>query len=239
MPDAGTGERGDRTRGDRASTRAAIKRAGRHQLRTSGPAGVGMRAIARNVGIPPSSLYRFYADRAALLNDLRVDAYKRLIDAIIAGRDAAGSSDPLTCWHAVATAFRRWALAFPDEFGLLYNAPGSGDEPWSPEVYEQRGRAGAVVAQLIADAVHAGQLTRPTEGTSVRQDQPPWTDRTSQHFDPVVIQVAMGAWAALVGHLSIESRRTDLIVDPELHFSEFLAAVTYGMGFDQPGPAER
>src|SRR5699024_10544924 len=62
----------------RARTEAEILRLGREQLATGGPANLSLRAIARELGIVSSAIYRYVRSREELLTLLISDGYTSL-----------------------------------------------------------------------------------------------------------------------------------------------------------------
>lgn len=225
---------GARSPHQRDITRAAILAAARQELREHGPACVGMRAIARAVGMPASSLYRFYADHAALMIELSVGAYTGLCAQLVIGRDAANPRDTRAQFRSMARAFRQWASTNPDEFGLLYNSPPPGEDSWEEPVFVERARAGSIVGAVVDKALSTGQLVPTTGGIEVTRETPGWVDGDGVPISSAAVQITLGGWAALVGQLCLEPRRSSMIKDPALHFEQYLDAVTAGMGFIPP-----
>ena len=82
--------------GKRQDTRDRIEGAiiehGRRHLVTEGAAGLSLRAIARDLGMVSSAVYRYVASRDDLLTLLLVDAYSELADTVDQAREAAGGS---------------------------------------------------------------------------------------------------------------------------------------------------
>src|SRR5579862_2536268 len=82
----------------RAELSREIKEEARRQLAASGADGLSLRAVAKELGMVSSALYRYYPSRDDLLTVLIIDAYNALgaaaEDAIAAGRTAAGGADP-------------------------------------------------------------------------------------------------------------------------------------------------
>src|ERR671934_32100 len=68
---------------------AQIIELGRRQLVTDGAAGLSLRAIARDLGMVSSAVYRYVASRDELLTLLLIDAYSELADAVDRARDTA------------------------------------------------------------------------------------------------------------------------------------------------------
>src|SRR5690242_7837663 len=70
-----------------------------------------------------SAVYRYFPSRDDLLTALIVDAY----DAVGAAAEAALTETRrrgvVARWVHVTTAIRRWALAHPHEYALIYGSP--------------------------------------------------------------------------------------------------------------------
>lgn len=124
--DAGAVTRRERLR---EQTLAEIKTAARTHLVAQGPSGIQLRAIARDVGLTPPALYRYFPSLEDLVDAVTVDLFGELCDAMEdAARDA---DDPFTRMLALSRSFRAWAIGHPHEFGLLFGvAPTAlGQEP--------------------------------------------------------------------------------------------------------------
>src|SRR6478672_13294207 len=111
--------------GKRQDTRdrieAQIVESGRRQLSAEGVAGLSLRAIARDLGMVSSAVYRYVASRDDLLTLLLVDAYSELADAVDRAAAAGGPwRDQLL---AMAKAVRAWAVDQPARWALLYGSP--------------------------------------------------------------------------------------------------------------------
>ncbi len=72
----------------REQIEAKIVELGRRQLVDHGAAGLSLRAIARDLGMVSSAVYRYVASRDELLTLLLVDAYSELADTADRARDA-------------------------------------------------------------------------------------------------------------------------------------------------------
>src|SRR5215510_559149 len=107
----------------RAELVEEIKLAARRHLAVDG-ANLSLRAVARDLGVVSSALYRYFASRDDLLTALIIDAYNaigeagELADAAVAERlNLRGR------WLAIAHAWRDWALAHPAEYALIHGSP--------------------------------------------------------------------------------------------------------------------
>ena len=105
----------------RAENIERIKALALDQLATSAAAELSLRAIARELNLVSSALYRYFPSRDDLITALIVDAYTDLAEAL----EAAGASDrrgPRRRWVATCIALRTWAVAAPHRFALIYGS---------------------------------------------------------------------------------------------------------------------
>ncbi|MEV6507444.1 TetR/AcrR family transcriptional regulator [Streptomyces sp. NPDC051642] len=105
-----------------AATREIVDAAERH-LTEHGPAALSLRAVARSLGMTVQALYHYFPSRDALVTTLVTKAYDDLADAVQAAVDTP-SDDPDLPRLVIATeGYRRWAIAHPERFQLLYGTP--------------------------------------------------------------------------------------------------------------------
>ncbi|MHA7653122.1 TetR/AcrR family transcriptional regulator [Mycobacterium sp. ML4] len=205
----------------REQIEAKIVELGRRHLAQHGAAGLSLRAIARELGMVSSAVYRYVANRDELLTLLLVDAYSDLADAVRRARDAdeSWSDDVLTITHTV----RAWAVAHPAQWALLYGSPVPGYHA-PPE--RTVGVGTRVVAELF-DAIAAGITTGDIMLTSDVAPQPMSSDfeRIRHEFgfpgDDRVMARCFLLWAGVVGAISMEvfgQYGADTVTDPKSVF---------------------
>jgi AcrR family transcriptional regulator len=101
------------------SSRAAqIVAAARRLLEEQGPEALSMRNVAAEIGIRAPSLYEHVTDKRAL--ESRIIAAGLREQGVAFGEAlaaAAPGEDPIT---TIAQTWRRWALAHPHVYGLIY-----------------------------------------------------------------------------------------------------------------------
>ncbi len=116
-----------------------IKAIARRQLEEGGRAGVSWRAIAREVGMNPASLYTYFASLDELFTELLIDSYRALADATHGAAAAAARRAPTNRLVDIALAYRRWALDHPAQYNLLFVdlIPGYEAPPDGPTVSSQ------------------------------------------------------------------------------------------------------
>jgi AcrR family transcriptional regulator len=142
----------------RAETLDDIKAAARRELVAGGVGGVQLRAVAREVGLTAPALYRYFPSLEDLVEALTVDLFDELCDSM--EQAASGLEDPFDRMLTLARAFRRWAMANPHEFALLFSiAPTSLGQQPSNACQEASDRFG----NLFASAFIAMWQTAPFE----------------------------------------------------------------------------
>ena len=195
---------------------------GRRQLIDHGAAGLSLRAIARDLGMVSSAVYRYVSSRDELLTLLLVDAYADLADSVDRARDAEAelwSDDVIAIAHAV----RRWAVAHPARWALLYGSP----VPGYHAPAERTVAVGTRVVGAFLDAVAAGiatgdiRLTNEVASQTLSAD----FDRIREEFgfpgDDQVVAKCFLMWAGVVGAVSLEvfgQYGADTLTDPEAVF---------------------
>ena len=107
----------------RAGMRTEILDAARRQLAEEGTAGLSLRAVAREVGMVSSAVYRYFDNRDALLTALIIDAYDSLGEAVETAEAAVPRADLPGRWRTIARTVRRWALENPSLYALVYGSP--------------------------------------------------------------------------------------------------------------------
>src|ERR1700726_2794616 len=90
----------------RAELTREIKEEPRRQLAATGADGLSLRAVARELGMVSSALYRYYPSRDDLLTALIIDAYNALGEA--AEQATAGAGSGRDRWIAACHAIRDW-----------------------------------------------------------------------------------------------------------------------------------
>jgi AcrR family transcriptional regulator len=209
-------------RDSRERIEAQIVELGRRHLVEHGAAGLSLRAIARDLGMVSSAVYRYVSSRDELLTLLLIDAYSDLADAVNRARDAMPDmwSDDVI---AIAHAARHWALDQPASWALLYGSP----VPGYHAPAERTVGPGTRVIGAMFDAVAAGIATGDIMLSNYAAPQPLSADfeRLRQEFgfpgDDPVIAKCFAIWAGVVGAISLEvfgQYGADTLSDPRTVF---------------------
>jgi len=204
----------------REKLEAQIIELGRHHLVTEGAAGLSLRAIARDLGMVSSAVYRYVASRDDLLTLLLVDAYSELADAV----DAAGARGP---WRqrllAMAHAARAWAVDQPARWALLYGSPVPGYHAPRERTVGPGTRVVGALFDAVAAGIAAGEI--PQSNVAAAQPLSADFDRIREEFEFVGDDAAVAKcfllWAGLVGAISLEvfgQYGADTLAEPQSVF---------------------
>ena len=190
----------------RAEITAEIKETARRHLAAHGAANLSLRAVAREVGMVSSAVYRYFASRDELLTALIIDAYDALGEAAEAADAAVDRDDLVGRFRAICSAVRAWALASPHEYALIYGSP----VPGYVAPQDTVGPAGRVTAALIgilADGSGAGILrAQPGDWLppAVDAEMSRIVGQVGPGIPKVVMARGMIVWAQLFGAVSFE-----------------------------------
>ena len=140
----------------------------RQQLARDGGAALSLRSIARDLGMAPSALYRYFDGRDALLSALILAAYESLAECAEAAADRAARTDAPDAerFAEVPRAIRLWALERPHEWGLVFGTPVPGYQAPEDTVVPYARMAAAMVRPIV-EAARAGRL-HPSQGWCAR-----------------------------------------------------------------------
>ncbi|MGA5064471.1 TetR/AcrR family transcriptional regulator [Streptomyces exfoliatus] len=194
-------------RGARARARieitAAIKDEARTQLAAEGAAKLSLRAVARELGMASSALYRYFPSRDDLLTALIIDAYDALgAAAEKAAADTAGLR-PLDRWTAVCRAVRAWALAHPHEYALIYGSPVPGYTA-PQDTVAPAARVGLVLIETARRA-HGGEgIALPPLPEALRPEAARLAADVAPDLPPALAVALVVAWSQLFGLVSFE-----------------------------------
>ncbi|QGN33969.1 TetR/AcrR family transcriptional regulator [Microlunatus sp. Gsoil 973] len=160
---------------------------------------MSLRAIARELNLVSSAIYRYFASRDELITALIIDAYNDLADVL----DAAAERDrrtPVRRWRETCLALRSWASEQPHRFGLIfgtsipgYHAPQTTVAP-AARVY----RALSIISldsepagDLTIGRELRGQLTTAATGLELDVDEP-------------TMLAAISAFSRIIGVITLE-----------------------------------
>ncbi|HYE08447.1 MAG TPA: TetR/AcrR family transcriptional regulator [Planctomycetota bacterium] len=175
-----------RTRDDDRPLRERILDAGRARFARDGFERLTMRALAGDLGCTATAIYKHFADKLALMQEICDHDLASLQAAFAA---AARVVDPLARLKAIGQGYAAFALANPHHYRLLFMTP-LADDAARAALEVSRTRRGdpaqdgyAALAATVAEAIGAGLFAAR------------WRDR---HL------AAQTLWAGLHGAVSLE-----------------------------------
>ncbi|MFC6010247.1 TetR/AcrR family transcriptional regulator [Nocardia lasii] len=191
----------------RARTIADIQRVGREHLATHGAAALSLRAVARDLGMVSSAVYRYVSSRDELLTMLVIDGYNALGDAVDAAL-ADAPDDPATRFRVTAHAVRTWAMAEPAWYGLLFGTPVPGYDAPAADTETPGVRVIATLLAIIDTAYRRGALDVATAGPTISENTATDFAKIREQFGLAipdrVLATALTAWTTLFGAVSFD-----------------------------------
>lgn len=221
----------------RAQTTDEIKSHARKQLADGGTGALSLRGIAREMGMAPAALFRYFETQAALITALCVDANIALAEAMSDGQKAAAQDDSTGRVRAAFLAARSWVLANPGDFALLSGTPIPGYRAQPSETGPAAMRVVGSFMDAYLSAVDAGEAV--PQRTKFRRSAPGpllaalFGTASDLPIDPAIIGIGISAWASITGYLAGEvfGSLRELVVDSDALYSDHVDTVMCGMGF--------
>jgi AcrR family transcriptional regulator len=211
----------------RAEMTEEIKAVARRHLAADG-ANLSLRAVARELGMVSSALYRYFASRDELLTALIIDAYDAAGAAAERAESAVDRTDLLGRWLATGRGVREWALENPHEYALIYGSPVPGYRA-PADTIGPASRVPLVIGGILRDGFASGELSAepPAEVAEpvpepVRADLAAVVEQIAPGAPAAVLARGMTAWTQLFGALSFELfGQLNNVVEARTEFFEY------------------
>jgi len=191
----------------RQSTVAEIKARAWRQVADGGATSVSLRAIARDMGMTSSALYRYFDSREQLVEELVADGYASLADTLESAIAAEGwEHDPLGRFFHVVHTYRAWALAHSTEYGLVFGTSICGPDV-NERVLQEHHRGVQVLFQVMIDGIATGCVDPRRIGplTAVLDAQlQRWQQELGLPLESEALAACLYVYAQLHGTISIE-----------------------------------
>jgi AcrR family transcriptional regulator len=189
------GVRADR----RTETTTLILEVAREHLAREGAAALSLRAVARDVGLAVSALYRYFPSRDDLLTALITEAYDDCASAVEDSMRRARHSRR-TAWTAAGHAYRTWAWANPSRFLLIFGTPVPGYvAPVEPTV-----TAGTRIPRLLAELLVGLDVPRVRMPAVTRRGLRGLAEALGADVSPDALAAGITAWDSVHGHVMSE-----------------------------------
>lgn len=184
--------------------RSEIVDAARMQLAVVGAPALSLRAVARELGMASSAIYRYFSSREELITELIIEAYDGMGE--VAEEAAATPGNTFDRFAAICRAVRRWSLEHPHEYALIYGTPVPGYV--APSItMGPASRVTMVLAALLATAYAGGTLQTdhcpeisPALDDALREVHA----KVLPDVPAAVMSRALQVWVLLFGHISFE-----------------------------------
>ncbi|MER8015059.1 TetR/AcrR family transcriptional regulator [Streptomyces griseoluteus] len=215
----------------RTEVTAAIKDEARRQLAAEGAAKLSLRAVARELGMVSSALYRYFPSRDDLLTALIIDAYDSLGEAAETAHAAVPRGEFLRRWTVACEAVRGWALAHPHEYALIYGSPVPGYAAPATTI-PSAARVAMVLIGVVRDADRGPGLT----GLVLPAELRPEAERMAADIAPELPVEAgpamVAAWAELFGLVGFElfGQFEQVVLDRERFFRHAVTRLGTSVG---------
>jgi AcrR family transcriptional regulator len=188
----------------RAQVRQEVKQAALRQLAESGPAGVSISAIGKELGVSGPALYRYFASRDDLLTELAIDAYDDLAAVLRAadrpaGQRPSGGTRPRL--EAYAHAYRAWALAEPHRYRLLFGPPLPGYDAHAQRLVDAAQSAMNVLLEALRES---GESPADSPGRPLDAQLVAWAHTRHLDIHPATALRGVLLWSRLHGFVSLE-----------------------------------
>jgi AcrR family transcriptional regulator len=220
-----------------------ILAAARSHLAREGAAALSLRSIARELGMAPSALYRYFSSRDALLSALILGAYGSLADQAEHASEAAYAREEgaMARWVAVPRAMRSWACGHPHEWGLIFGSPVPGYEAPTETITPYTRLAQALVRPIIEAHQHRSLQLAPLAPSAPSAS--PGTAPLARAVQPVAdgllpglpteaVARALEAFATLIGIISLElfGHWRNTVLEPEVLFEAMISHLASSTG---------
>ncbi|MFB9314842.1 TetR/AcrR family transcriptional regulator [Nocardioides plantarum] len=221
----------------RAAARAELTQAildnAASQLAEIGPAALSVRAVARDLGMASSAVYRYFPSRDALLTALIVQAYDDLGATVEEAGASVRRGDLRGRFRAMAQALRTWAVEHPHQYALTYGSPVPGYAAPDDTVVPAT-RVSVALLELVRDAQQAGRRPRGPERVSAAEKAAlaPVLAFVDPPLSPAYGVRGLMAWSTLFGHISLElfGHMYRGVLDYDVHYATVVDQLAADLG---------
>lgn len=218
----------------RAEMTDEIKATARRHLASGGAANLSLRAVARDVGLVSSAVYRYFASRDDLLTALIIDAYNDLGAFVERAESAVDRPDLLGRFLATGHGAREWALRNPHEYALTYGTPVPGYAA-PQDTVGPASRITMLLIRILIDGHASGAIAAVPDDTldrEVDREMSRLTSIAAPGLPPAILARGMIAWTEIFGAVSFEvfGRLDTLVSDRRAWFEYQLRSMAHLVG---------
>lgn len=227
----------------RAATKKELIEAARRLLSEEGLEAITLRAIARDLGMTPPSIYHYFSNLEDLISHMVSGIYADVTDHVQAA--ARSHERPNESLFASARAFRSWAMDNPREYALIFGTPIPGFDVYEDTATSASGRRfGETFLRLFLQLLESDALpvVPDSEIDPALRDQLESYRRNLGVDDlPLGVLFAMvKCWERLQGCVSLEAfgHFRFVLQDAEPLFEDMLNEISrlWGIAYVPPEP---
>ena len=212
-----------------------IKEAARRQLASEGAPSLSLRAVARELHMASSAVYRYFPSRDALLTALIIDAYESQGAAVEAAEATGRRGDFAGRWRALCRGARVWALEHPHEYALIYGSPVPGYAA-PQDTIVPAGRIPGLIIGLVRDLASSDRYDRSSAEpvpAKVRASLAGLVALAPPGLPIDLVVKGVMAWTYLLGAISSElfGHRYRGVVDYDTFFDHETRRIGAYLGF--------
>lgn len=179
-------------------------------MASSGVGALSLRELARQMGMAPSAIYRYYDNRNDLLTALIVDGYDSLATALSDEYERLAAADPKPPSRQVLTdiglAYRRWALGNREKWLMIFSSTVP-DYTGTEETTAASTRVAVPFLRVLADAFAAGELDTEAIEEQINAELSDrlhdWSD-TGAELPPAALAAVPWCFVVMHGAVSLE-----------------------------------
>ena len=207
----------------RRTTMEEIKALAWQQL-GGGSAEINLHEVARQMGLTPPALYRYFKNRQELIVALMRDSLEAYRKALETARDSRPASDPAGRLYAVSLAWRDWAVGHPAAFGLFTRRDLPGYAPTQDQFHTIDEEIRSIFLDLLETAWRSGSLAPAGAYARLSSTYRQYLEKTGGRLDtalpPEVLHAGLSLWGMIHGLVSVEisGRFSSLMEDPGTMF---------------------
>ena len=132
-------------------------------IQTQGADALTLRGVGERLGVSRTALYRHFADKQALLDDVAAEGFRTLRAALL---DAwVGGGEGRDALNAMGVAYVRFAVTHPSHYRVMFGALASARPHEAPKPTGEGGDA----FEVLVDAIRAQQRDGVVRGDDPRQ----------------------------------------------------------------------
>lgn len=189
----------------RIETEAQITAIGNRMIDDDGIDGLSLRAIARELGVVSSAVYRYVKSRDELLTILIRDAFTQIADTV----DGALAGERSV--RVLALTMLDWSRTYPNRWALIYGTPIDGYEAPREETVVPGTRIMVALASLVAEsatgteaangagAARGAQSADAQELSATLEPLRQGLDELGLDYEDSVILETITIWVAVIG----------------------------------------